>query len=136
MRILLGINEVTHRSRYMKRVGTKAQGLELQSSFLRHVQERKAQFKKGETQCFVSISLLQFVRPLLLSGLRLRPPPPRPGVTKMCPRLWYPRRQRAEKYFKSVIYSHSRTTAYIPVDSDLSSIKVEGIKMVKAATKL
>ena len=27
-------------------------------------------------------------------------------------------------------------TAYIPVDSDLSSIKVEGIKMVKAATKL
>jgi hypothetical protein len=26
--------------------------------------------------------------------------------------------------------------AYIPVDSDLSSIKVEGIKMVKAATKL
>src|SRR6516225_11488453 len=91
MRILFGINKVTHRSRYMKRVGTKAQGLELQSSFLRHVQERKAQFKKGETQCFVSISLLQFVRPLLLSGLRLRPPPPRPGVTKMCPRLWYPR---------------------------------------------
>ena len=39
----------------------------------------------------MSISLLQFVRPLLLSGLRLRPPPPRQGVAKMCPRLWYPR---------------------------------------------
>src|SRR5215471_15445107 len=106
----------------MKRVETQAQGLELEAPFLRHVQERKAQFKKGkqeserkgellkgETQCFVSISLLQFVPPLLLSRRRLRQPPPRLGVTKMYPRLWYPRRQRAEKYFKSVIYSHSRT---------------------------
>jgi len=30
----------------MKRVKTQAQGLELQSSFLRHVEERKAQFNR------------------------------------------------------------------------------------------